>query len=69
MVECGQFTEVYSYTSVLLQEIKQSQQEEFLSNRQEDEMEMSEEDEGPAIKKSKRPDVTDTITNQYVESK
>ena len=29
---------------------------------------MSEEDEGPAIKKSKRPDVTDTITNQYVES-
>lgn len=53
---------------MFLQEIKQNQQEEFLSNRQEDEMEMSDDDEGPAVKKTKRPDVSDTITNQYVES-
>lgn len=32
-------------------------------------MEMSDEDEGPAIKKTKRPEVSESITNQYVESK
>ncbi|XP_052218635.1 ecto-NOX disulfide-thiol exchanger 2-like isoform X2 [Dreissena polymorpha] len=51
-------------------EIKQSQQDEFLSGRQEDEMEMSEEDDsgGPSnSKKAKRPDVNEYSTNQYVE--
>ncbi|WAR27261.1 ENOX1-like protein [Mya arenaria] len=49
-------------------EIKQSQVDEFLNSRQEDEMEMSDEDDGPSVsKKSKRPDVNEHNTNHYVE--
>ena len=41
----------------LTQEIRQINQEEFLRDRQEDEMEMSDnEEEGPAPKKSRKPD-------------
>ncbi|XP_060565729.1 ecto-NOX disulfide-thiol exchanger 2-like [Ruditapes philippinarum] len=48
-------------------EIKQNQQEEFFSNRQEAEMEMSDDDEGPTIPKRKKPEYSETTTNQYVE--
>lgn len=55
------------FTHDILQEIKQNQQEEFFSNRQEAEMEMSDDDEGPTVAKRKKPEYSETTTNQYVE--
>lgn len=58
---------LFSKLLIKFQEIKQNQQEEFFSNRQEAEMEMSDDDEGPTIPKRKKPEYSETTTNQYVE--
>ena len=48
---------VFCFIFTHTQEIKAINQEEFLRDRQEDEMEMSDnEDDGPAPKKAKKPD-------------